>query len=126
MNFESRNIIALLLLFVTISGIVMSFGDNVLCAGELPGAHETASISHEHDMAQIHGNSCPCTPSPQHSPDDHICIDDCDCPCNAPLPSTILTYTTHRSFTNLYHAELIQQFPEVYLSLFVPPDSAAV
>jgi hypothetical protein len=122
----SRRIPALLLLFVTISGILMSFGENVLCAGELPGVHETAAISHEHDLSQIHESNCPCAPSPSPTSDDHFCIGDCGCPCQAPLSSTALTFSYSRTFTYLYPAEITRLIPEVYLSLFVPPDSATI
>jgi hypothetical protein len=125
MRYESRRILALLLLFVTITGLVMSFGENMLCAGELPGAHETAAVSSPHDTEQIHDSNCPCAPSPSHSPSDHFCTGDCGCPCQAPLPSTALTFSCSRSFTYLYPAEATRHMPEVYLSLFVPPDSVA-
>ena len=124
MNFESRRIRALLLLFVTIIGLVMSFGENVLCAGELPGAHDTARTSPEHDLSQIHESNCPCAPSPSHSSNDHFCIGDCGCPCQAPLTSSAMTFTCSRSFTYLYPTEITNHIPEVYFSLFVPPDSA--
>ena len=126
MKCESRRILALLLLFVTISGLMVSFGENVLCAGEPPGVHEAANRSSAHDMDQIHDNNCPGAPSPSHSPSDHFCAGDCGCPCQAPLPSVALIFTCSRTFTYLYPAEIIHYIPEVYLSLFVPPDSIAV
>jgi len=126
MNFNSRRICALLLLFVTISGLVISFGEHVLCAGELPGVHDTASAQHEHDLSQIHESDCPCSPSPSHAPFDHFCSGDCGCPCQAPLSSSALTFIHSRSFTYLYPTEITRHIPEVFLSLFVPPDSAAV
>jgi hypothetical protein len=124
MKCESRRILALLLLFVTITGLVVTFGENVLCAGELPGVHDTAKASPGHDREQMHDSDCPGAPSPSHSPNDHFCAGDCGCPCQAPLPSSALTFTYSRSFTYLYHAEPTRHIPEVYLSLFVPPDSA--
>jgi hypothetical protein len=123
-KYESRRILALLLLFVTITGLVVSFSENVLCAGEPPGAHETAITAHGHDMAQFHDNTCPGTPSPDDSSGDHFCSGECGCPCQAPLPTPALTFTYSRSFTYLYQVELTRHIPEVYLSLFVPPDSA--
>ena len=125
MKYESRRIVALLLLFVAINGLVVSFSENVLCAGELPGIHETANTSPVHDMMQIYDSTHPGTPSPSHSPSDHFCAGDCGCPCQAPLPTSELTFTCSQSFTYLYHAELTRHIPEVYLSLFVPPDSAS-
>ncbi|MBL0225209.1 MAG: hypothetical protein IPQ16_06405 [Geobacteraceae bacterium] len=122
---ESRRIAALLLLFVTITGVVMAFGENVLCAGELPGAHEKSHSSPPHDTEPIQDSTCPYAPSPDHSPSDHFCTGDCGCPCQAPLSSSALTFSHSVSFTYQYHAELTRYIPEVYLSLFVPPDSVS-
>lgn len=126
MRFESRRIMALLLLFVSITGLVVSFGENVLCAGELPGAHPTATVLHEHTSPQLKDSNCPCAPSPPDSPSDHFCVGDCGCPCQAPLSPSPMVVKHSPSFTYLYHTELARYIPEVYLSLFVPPDSAAV
>jgi hypothetical protein len=124
MKYEPRRILALLLLFVTITGLVVSFGENVLCAGELPGVHDVISVSAPHDPAQAHDiDCCPCAPSPAHSTSDHFCTGDCGCPCHAPLTSPAITLTHSRTFTYLFHTELTRYIPEVYLSLFVPPDS---
>jgi hypothetical protein len=126
MKFQSRRILAVLLLFATITGLVVSFGENVLCAGELPGAHGAADTSHEHQTAQTHDSDCPTAPSPSHAPSDHFCVGDCGCPCQAPLSPSPLVVNHSPSFTYLHHAERTPYIPEVYLSLFVPPDSAAV
>ena len=123
MKFETRRIRALVLLLVTIIGLVMSFGENVLCAGEPPGAHNTAGASPGQDLSQLHESDCPCAPAPSHPSNDHFCIGDCGCPCQAPLTSSALTFTCSRSFTYLFPSEISQHIPEVYLSLFVPPDS---
>jgi hypothetical protein len=124
MHRDPRRIIALLLLFVTLTGLVMSFGESVVCAGEFPGTHEKVVSMHGHDSQQVHDTACPSSPSQSHSPNDHVCIDDCGCPCHAPLLSSSVTLTHSLSFTYLFHAELTRHIPEVYLSLFVPPDSA--
>lgn len=126
MKCETRRIPALLLLFVTITSLAVSFGENLLCAGELPGAHGAADTSQDRGMTQTHDSDCPSAPSPSHSPSDHFCVGDFGSPSYAPLPSMGITLTHSRSFTYLYHAELTRYIPEVYLSLFVPPDSAAV
>jgi len=126
MKCEARRIPAMLLLFVTITSLVVSFGENLLCAGELPGAHGTANTSHEHDMSQTHDSDCPCTPSPSQSTGDHFCVGDCGCPCQAPLSPSPMVVSYSPSFTYLYHAEITRHIPEVYPSLFVPPDSASV
>jgi hypothetical protein len=126
MKCDSRRTIALLLLFVTVTSLVMSFGENILCAGEPPGAHEKVNASPAHDSEQSHDSTCPGAPSPPHDSSDHFCTGDCGCPCQAPLsPSpTVVSYSP--TFTYLYHAEVTRHIPEVYLSLFVPPDSATI
>jgi hypothetical protein len=116
----------MLLLFVAITGIVMTFSESVLCAGELPSAHGTVNISLNHETQQIHINKVQSDSSQSQSTDDHSCLDECGCPCHAPLLSMPATLSTSRSYTSLLHAELTKHIPEVYLSLFVPPDSAAV
>jgi len=121
---HTRRIFATLLLFVTIIGLVMSFGENVLCAGELPGAHDTVARSHEHAMSQSNESSCPCDQSPSDSSSDHFCIGDCGCPCHAPLLSSAITLTQSSSSTCIFYTEQTRHIPEVFLSLFVPPDSA--
>ena len=126
MRCEARRIQSMLLLFVTITTLVVSFGENLLCAGELPGAHGTANSSFQFDLTKTHDGDCPCPPSPSQSTSDHFCAGDCGCPCQAPLPSAALTFTYSRLFTYLYPPEVSRHIPEVYLSLFVPPDSSAV
>jgi len=125
MKCEARRIPAILLLFVIITSLVVSFSENLLCAGEPPGAHGAADTSHERDLPQTHDSEFPCAPSPSHSPSDHFCVGDFGSPSYAPLPSMGITLTHSRSFTYQYHAELTRHIPEVYLSLFVPPDSAS-
>jgi len=124
MKCDSRRIIALLLLFVTVAGLVMSFGENVLCAGEPPGAHGKVYASSAHDSEQNHDSTRPDAPSPPNDPSDHFCTGDCGCPCQAPLSTSPVVVSYSPTFTYLYHAEVTRHIPEVYLSLFVPPDSA--
>jgi len=126
MKSDSRRNIALLLLFVSITGLVISFGENALCAGEAPGAHDKAHASAAHASEQIHGSSCPGTPSPQHDPGDHFCTGGCGCPCQAPLAPSPAAVSYSPSSTDLYHVEVFRHVPEVYLSLYVPPDSAII
>ena len=126
MKFELRRIIAILLLFVTINGLGISVAESIVCAGELPGDHESVNISYNHNTQQVHDSTCPSAPSQSNSTDDHYCFDDCDCPCNAPLPSRLITHSISRLFTPLVHTEQTRNIPEVYLSLFVPPDSTNV
>lgn len=126
MKFEARRILATLLLFVSITGLVVSFGETVLCAGELPVSQVTINAPHQHDMPQVDDSNCPCPPSPSDSQSDHFCDGDCGCPCHAPLPSGFISFNHSRSFTCLFHVDVTRHIPEVYISLFVPPDSATV
>jgi len=123
MLFISRRIIALVLLTVTFCGLLTSFSENVVCAGELPGVHETASAPCDHDGAQLHDDAP--AGAPAHSDDDHLCLGDCGCPCQAPLPSVPLNFIISRTSTQLATAEPVHVLPEVYLSLFDPPDVTA-
>lgn len=126
MKIGSRRIIALLLLLVTIAGLVVSFGENAMCAGEMPGTHQGENASSLRGTEQINDCACPPAPSLPDSTDDHLCTGDCGCPCQAPLSPTSLIVTHSRSFTSLYHVEPARYIPEVYLSLTVPPDSPAI
>ena len=123
MRFSPRRLIALLLLTVTFCGLLTSFSENVVCAGELPGVHESASATCDHDNVQPYDGGTPSAPD-SHSSGDHICLGDCGCPCHAPLPSPLTSFTVTRSHTVLMTAESHLILPEVYLSLFVPPDIA--
>jgi hypothetical protein len=122
MKFNSRRIISLLLLFVTITGV--SFGENGDCAGELPDAHQMALPYLVNNLTQIQDNNRPSLPFPSDSADDHCCTCDCDCPCQAPLAPAPIVFCYSPTFTSLFHVDIIRHIPEVYLSLFVPPDSA--
>jgi hypothetical protein len=124
MHHKHRRIITILLLFVTFTGLFGAFSEHLLCAGEMPGAHETTIALLEHGPADTHDSGTPAVPTPGHSTADHFCLDDCGCPCHAPLPATSVTVGVTQAFTLLVHAETSTRFPEVYISLFVPPDSA--
>lgn len=126
MTIGSRRIIATLLLLVTVAGLVMSFGESVVCAGELPVGHDPAQAFAVYDSAQVHDSGCPCAPSPSHSDDDHFCTGDCGCPCQAPLSSAVIVVSYSPQSASLHYAEVTRHTPEVYLSLFVPPDSAVI
>lgn len=112
-----RRIIALLLLFVTITGLVMSFSEDVLCAGELPGAHGTAN----HSLADDTDGNCPCAPSPSSSTNDHFCAGDCGSPSHAPLSVQPVKVGYFPQNSPLTSYEPFKAFPEVYLSKFIPP-----
>ncbi len=123
MNFPSRHTIALVLLTVTLCGLLTSFSENVVCAGELPGLHESASATCGHDGAQLHDGSTPCEPA--HSDDDHICLGDCGCPCQAPLPAMPVAVMIPAYGPPLSFAEPLFHLPEVFLSKFIPPQNLA-
>lgn len=120
-----RPIIALLLLFVTIIGILVSFGEDALCGGEPPGAHGRSNHPPAADGVQNTDGHCPCAPSPSTTPNDHFCTGDCGCPCQAPLSSAMLTVGYSPAFANLRHAEVTRHIPEVYLDRFIPPQNQA-
>ena len=126
MKFEFRRIISLMLLFVAIIGLAMSFGEDIVCAGELPNAHEAVSSFLAQGSAQVHDSNCPCAPAPSHAQDDHVCFGGCNGPCHAPLASTPANFDYPQSFVSRYPAEIARHIPEVYLSLFVPPDAATL
>jgi len=126
MKFNSRRITSLLLLFVTITGLLVSFGENGHCAGELPDAHQKAHPPLVNSLTQLYDNTRPGVPSPSDSTNDHCCTDGCDCPCQAPLAPAPIVFSYSPTFTSLFHVDTIRHIPEVYLSLFVPPDSTTV
>ena len=126
MSFESRRIISLLLLFVTITGLVVTFGENVQCAGEPTNAHQMVHLSIAGDMTQIQDDNCPRFPSPSNSTSDHFCTGDCGCPCQAPLAPAPMVFSYSPTCTSLFPAEMNRHIPVVYLSLFVPPDSTTI
>jgi len=120
MKRESTRIYAILLLFVAFIGLAMSFGENVACAGDPPGSHETsasASDGRSHDDRDRSDTS-----SPSHSPNDHICFGVCGGACHAPLTATPLAVVYSPLQTSLSSTEITPYIPEVYLPLFVPPD----
>jgi len=124
MKHEPRRITALLLLLVTISGLLMSFSEELFCAGELPGAHETAT-SQLLVLSQSPESSSPDAPSPSHSPDDHLCTGDCSCPCQAPLSFPMISVSYTPLLVSFQHVEPARYIPEVYLSKFIPPQKQA-
>ena len=124
MKSEFRRIIAPMLLFVAIIGLAMSLSEDILCAGELPGAHEAVSSFLTENSGAIHDSDCLCAPAPSHAQDDdHVCFGGCNGPCHAPLASTPVIFTYSPLLIARHPAEITRHIPEVYLSLFVPPDT---
>ena len=124
MRFEFRRIIASMFLFVAVIGLAMSFGEDVVCAGELPGAQETVASFFTEQPGSIHDGDCPCTPAPSHAQDDHVCFGGCNGPCHAPLASVSATFAYSPFLISLHRTEITRHIPEVHLSFFVPPDAA--
>lgn len=98
------------------------------------GVHESAHAMHAHvtapreqalqpDISESH--QCPCVPLEQHKD-----CDDCDkcvsCSCHAPLTIQQFQMSYNPIIMDLNRFDQFNFLPEVYLSLFVPPDSAAV
>jgi len=124
MKSEFRRIIASMFLFVAVIGLAMSFGEDVVCAGELPGSQETVSSLFTENPGSIHGSNCPCAPAPSHAAqDDHVCFGGCNGPCHAPLASTPTIFPYLPFLLSLHPAEITRHIPEVHFSLFVPPDA---
>ena len=124
MKSEFRRIIAPMLLCVAIIGLAMSLSEDILCAGELPGAQETVSSFLTENSGSIHDSDCPCAPAPSHAQDDHVCFRGCNGPCHAPLASAPTTFAYSPFLISLHRTEITRHIPEDYLSLFVPPDAA--
>ena len=96
--------------------------------------HESAHARHSHvtvagEMTlqpEISGShQCPCAPLEQHNDCDgcDICV---NCPCHAPLAIQPFQMSYNPIIMDLNRCDQFNFLPEVYLSLFVPPDSAAV
>jgi hypothetical protein len=126
MKSEFRRIIASMILFVAIFGLAMSFGEDVVCAGELPGSQEATFSFFTEDLAQIHDSNSPSAPVPPHALDDHVCFGGCNGPCHAPLASIPKIFAYLPFSISLHFADITRHIPEVYLSFFVPPDAATL
>jgi len=99
------------------------------------GVHESAHAMQSHVIASIDqaspseisaSHQCPCAPLEQHKDYDgcYTCI---NCTCHAPLTIQPFQLSCNPSvLDNLYASAPFNFLPKVYLSLFVPPDSATV
>jgi hypothetical protein len=110
-NTKLFNLSAIVMLLVMLlSPVIGVCHDDEGCA---PPAGKTASTSHDQQES-------PCCPDAGHHDPSH---DNCsDCPCHAPLASAAITISVVTSEITNTHAEPSLSFPEVYLSLFDPPD----
>lgn len=123
MKLDFRRIIALLLMIVIINGLMVSLGEGVLCAGELPDAH--GSVISDTDTVQTQDSDCPCPTSPSSTHGDHCCAGDCGCPCHAPLASAAIICTYSPTLAYLFHIEDTPHIPQVCLDRFIPPQTHA-
>jgi len=102
-----------MLLVMLLSPVIGVCHDDEFCASP---AGNTVSMPHDRQDA-------PCSPdSGRHDPSHDSCS---DCPCHSPLPPTVIKVSVVTSEINNSHSDPSLYFPEVYLSLFDPPDVAA-
>ena len=99
------------------------------------GVHESAHAMQDHvkasnyqvSLSQVSApHQCPCTPPAEHKDYDgcNTCI---NCTCHAPMTIQQIQISYNPSILdNLYASPPFIFLPKVYLSLFVPPDSATV
>jgi hypothetical protein len=107
----------------------------ILLTVTINGVHESAHAMQSHvtvasDQASASeisaSHQCPCTPLEQHKDYDgcNTCV---NCTCHAPLTIQPFQLSYNPSvLDDLYASAPFNFLPEVYLSLFVPPDSATV
>ncbi len=98
------------------------------------GAHESAHAMQNHEAAAnelvsqpelSESHECPCAPLEQHNDCDGC--DKCvNCNCHAPLTVRPFQICYNPIILDLGKFHQFSFLPEVYLSLFVPPDSATV
>lgn len=103
----------------------------VLLTAILNGAHGTAHAMENHTnttciqavySAASTPHDCPCSPDEQH--DDHDGCNKCaSCACHAPLTMQLFQLVYTPIIAGLQTFTPLTVFPEVFLSLFVPPDS---
>lgn len=124
MHLLVRRIAAFSILMTILVGMV-----TVCNAHSIISDNESTSLSASQkpdaqDVAQAHGDACPCSPSLPHT--DHSHDHACQSCCHAPLVVSPILFICARSFTYLHPVEVTGFIPTVYLSLFVPPDSTTV
>jgi len=110
-------IVVVVMLTVTINGVHAR--DH---AGQ---THETAVCDRAAHTEIPASQDGPCAPPGQH--EEHDGCDTCvNCTCHAPLAMQPFQLSYNPVILDLYISAPLNFLPEVYLSLFVPPDSAAV
>ena len=106
----------------------------VMLTVTINGVHESAHARQDHVTAACDraahtelsaSQHCPCAPLEQHN--DYDGCDTCvNCVCHAPLTMQPFLLSYNPVILDLHISAPLNFLPEVYLSLFVPPDSAAV
>ena len=87
--------------------------------------HATAVSDHVSSSEILESHQCPCAPLEPHN--DFDGCDTCvNCSCHAPLTIQQLMLSYNPLESDMHKSTSFNFLPEVYLSLFVPPDSAAV
>ena len=124
MYFKMRQITAICLLVTILLGMVVVCNAHNTTTDNIDMPTSAIQSLDSENSAQACGNCCPC--SPVKSKSDNSGKNTCHSFCHAPLAVTPLFFSFVRPFTYLHSAEIILYFPKVYLSLFVPPDSAAI
>ncbi len=117
LKFFSR-LLLMVVLTVTINGVHES--------AHAMQSHVTAASDQELASEISASQQCPCVPLGQHKDYDgcNTCI---NCTCHAPLTIQPFQLSYNPSvLDDLYASAPFNFLPKVYLSLFVPPDSAAV
>jgi len=111
-------LLALVMTITAVSGV--HGGDHTL------QSNETIAVEQSSPLPVSEPEQCPASPREQHN--DFDGCDTCvNCACHAPLIVQAIQLSYKPSVReNVTRSTPFNFLPEVYLSLFVPPDSAAV
>ena len=110
-------IVVVVMLTVTINGVHES--------AHARQTHATVACDRAAHTELSASQHCPCTPPGQH--EGHDGCDTCvNCTCHAPFAMQPFQLSYNPVIVDLHISVPLNFLPEVYLSLFVPPDSAAV
>jgi hypothetical protein len=115
------NIISRLILLVLLTAII-----NGVCGNtHAMDSHASGPCSPTNYSDVTSPHECPCSPDGQHSDDDG-CSRCVNCACHAPLIMNRFQLVYTPVIADLQIITPLTVLPEVFLSLFVPPDSADV
>lgn len=113
--------ISRLILFVLLTTMISSvYGTEFTMECHAAGTKPPASYS---DVSPQH--ECPCSPDEQHGDHDG-CVQCVNCACHAPLTSQPILLVYNPVIATLRALTPLAILPEVFLSLFVPPDSTTI